>query len=318
MQYANEREKKKFFFDFEFVKKDGRRFCFEGMTFELGGKSSGYNLSGYRTEGRQRSRGNFSVQKAKLMQNASSGTDRFRAILVLTATLGTVAFNWLAATGNISGVTPYVISDRYPTILTPADYAFSIWSLIYLGLIAFSVFQLFPANFVRFRPIRSLYILSCVFNCAWIYFFHHDQIGVCMAVILLLWATLLLIKINLAGCATMAETWLMQAPFGIYFGWVTAAALVNFMVFLKYLDSPAASSSVLGSALILVAAGCAIVVRLKLWNFFYPLAIAWALTAIAVKQSGNTAIVAFAALGVVVCLVTTGSFVVLLRDSTSE
>jgi len=252
------------------------------------------------------------------MNKAVESRDRTRAILVLIATIGTIVFNGLAAAGYVNGVTPEVISDKYLTILTPAGYAFSIWSLIYLGLIAFSVFQLLPSSFGQFRPIRSLYILTCVFNCAWIYFFHHDQIGVCLAIILMLWGTLLLITIKLTGCATFAETWLVQAPFGIYFGWVTAAAVVNFMVFLRYLEMPAASSSPVGLVLILVAAACAVVVRVKLWNFFYPLAIAWALTAIAVKQSGDTAIVGSAALGVVICLVTTGSFVVNLRDSTSE
>ncbi len=252
------------------------------------------------------------------MVEVANSADRVRSILVLVATVATIVFNGLAAAGYVNGVTSEIISSKYPTILTPAAYAFSIWGLIYLGLTAFSVFQLLPANLNRFRPVRSLYILSCVFNCAWIYFFHQDQIGICLAIILMLWGSLLLIKIKLAGCATLAETWLMQAPFGIYFGWVTAASLVNLMLFLKYVGSPAASSSYLGSALILSAAACAVMVRVKLWNFFYPLAIAWALTAIAVKQSGNTAIVVSAALGVVICLVTTGSFVVNLRDSTSE
>ena len=55
-----------------------------------------------------------------------------RAALVVVATIGTVIFNGFAATGLVNGVTPDVISDKYPTILTPASYAFSIWSLICL------------------------------------------------------------------------------------------------------------------------------------------------------------------------------------------
>jgi hypothetical protein len=112
----------------------------------------------------------------------------------------------------------------------------------------------------------------------------------------------------------------MQAPFGLYFGWVTAASIVNFVVLLAFLGVKMlpTAENILASALILAAAVCAVIVRIKLWNFFYPLAVAWALTAIAVKQSGHTAIVVSAAVGVVICLVTTGSFVVNLRDSTSE
>ncbi|HEY0177797.1 MAG TPA: hypothetical protein VGC08_15550, partial [Pedobacter sp.] len=34
------------------------------------------------------------------------------------------------------------ISERYDTLLTPADYAFGIWGLIYAGLIIFAVYQL--------------------------------------------------------------------------------------------------------------------------------------------------------------------------------
>ena len=87
-----------------------------------------------------------------------------RATLVIVATIATIAFNGLAAAGLVNGVTPDVISDKYPTILTPAGYAFSIWSLIYLGMAAFSVYQFLPANLVRFRPVRSLYIFSCLLN----------------------------------------------------------------------------------------------------------------------------------------------------------
>jgi hypothetical protein len=77
-------------------------------------------------------------------------------------------------------------------------------------------------------------------------------------------------------------------------------------------------SAGLGAAMIVLAAVFAVLVRLKLRNFFYPLAVGWGVTAIAVKQSGNTTIVVAAALALVVCLITTGSFVVNLGDSRSE
>jgi hypothetical protein len=253
-------------------------------------------------------------------QSSPDTSDRLRSILVLVATLGMIAFNALAAAGRVNGVSPAEISNKYPTILTPAGYAFSIWSLIYLGLIGFSIYQMLPANLGRLRRIRSLYILSCVLNCAWIYVWHYGQIALSLVVILLLWGTLLVIAINLSGRRSTGETWLMQAPFGIYFGWVTAASIVNFFILLAYLNVDPGERTMLfiGSAAIFIAALAAVIVRLKLTNFFYPLAVAWALTAIAVKQSGQTAIVVSAAVGVVVCLITTGSLVTKLKDSTSE
>lgn len=246
--------------------------------------------------------------------------DRFSAILVVFATIVTVIFNSLAAAGYVNNVTPSDISSRYPTVVTPAGYAFSIWSLIYLGLIAFSVFQILPSQVERLRRIRTVFIASCLLNCAWVYFWHSGQIAVCFVIILLLLATLILILVRLDGCATLGETWLVQAPFGIYAGWVTVASMANLAIMLAFLEvriSRVAEIS-LAVTLILTAALAAVIVRVKLQNFFYPLAVAWAVTAIAVKQSGTTAIVAAAAAAVVTCLITAGSFVVNLKDSTSE
>ncbi len=249
--------------------------------------------------------------------NAASGIDRLRSILVLAATGGTIAFNWLAATGRINGVTPQEISDQYPTLVTPAGYAFSIWSLIYLGLLAFSVYQLLPANAAKFRNFRSLYITTCALNCAWIFFWHSDQIAVSFIVIVALLITLMLINIRNREWGSLTEFWTVNAPFGIYFGWVTAATLINSAVLLVYwkVEMSGSASTALGVVLILLAAALGLAVRKWLTNYFYPLAIAWALTAIAVKQSGHTLIVAATAVGVGACLIASLSFVMNLRST---
>ena len=240
-----------------------------------------------------------------------------RAVLVLVATIGTIVFNGLAATGYINGVSPEMISDKYPTIVTPAGYAFTIWSLIYVWMLAFSIYQLLPANIAKYHRVRSLYIISCVLNCAWSFFWHRDQIGICLVIILALLATLLLLCIKLKEQATAIDSLFSKAPFGIYFGWVTCASIVNFAIFIAYMGWGRISATA-GCAFIVIAAACAIIVRWRLTNYLYPLAVAWALTAIAVKQSGNTPIVVTAAFAVVTCIVTSGSVVTSLKDSTSE
>jgi hypothetical protein len=70
--------------------------------------------------------------------------------------------------------------------------------------------------------------------------------------------------------------------------------------------------------LILVAAALGVLIRIRLTNYFYPLAVAWALTAIAVKQSGQTAVVVACAMGVIACLIATLSFVMSLNSSESR
>ncbi|MCA1589919.1 MAG: tryptophan-rich sensory protein, partial [Acidobacteria bacterium] len=117
------------------------------------------------------------------MLSSGTGTDRLRSYLVMAATAGTIAFNFIAATGRLGGgVDTGAISDKYPTVVTPAGYAFSIWTLIYVGLVAFSIYQLLPQNLVKFRNVRLLYIISCVLNCTWLYFWQGEQIVVCAVI----------------------------------------------------------------------------------------------------------------------------------------
>jgi len=245
----------------------------------------------------------------------SISDQRIKAILVLLATAATIAFNVLAATGYVNGVTPAEISGKYPTVITPAGYAFSIWSLIYVGLSAFSVYQLLPGNLERFGSIRTLYIASCVLNCAWIYFWHHDQIGFCLILIFALAVLLILIAAKFRNAVTPAETFIVKGTFGLYAGWVSVASLVNLAVFFRSNDSPMASSNLVAVVIVIIATAAAILAARFAANHFYPFAVAWALTAIAVKQSANTAIVVACAIGVIVSLLMAISFVLKLPSS---
>ncbi len=254
------------------------------------------------------------------MNESSKTSDVMRAVLVAVATIATIAFNALASTGRINGVMTNEVSDKYPTVVTPAGYAFTIWALIYFGLIAFSIYQLLPTKLAQFRNVRTLYIISCVLNCAWLYFWHRFSIGICVVLIFAFVATLALINIRLKDAASIRDAVFTKATFGIYFGWVTVASIVNLVIYLKYIDVQMSASSwnLFGIILIILATLIALVVRVKLRNFFYPLAVAWAVTGIALQQSGNTAVILTAALSLIICLVLSISFVMDLRSTTHE
>jgi translocator protein len=252
------------------------------------------------------------------MEKTPTGTDRMRSVLVLAATIGVLVFNWLAATGRL-GTDTAAVSGKFTTLVTPAGYAFSIWSLIYLGMIGFSIYQMLPSNLSRFRALRSFYIFSCALNCAWLYFWHREQIAICFVIILALAATLILICYQLRDPESLGDIWGAKEPFGLYAGWVSSATLVNFAIMLKYLrvEMSASAETLLSVFLILLAAAVAVFVRYKLRTYLFPLAVAWALTAIAVKQSGQTLIVSAAAIGVVACLIASISFVMNLRSTSN-
>ena len=253
------------------------------------------------------------LAKIGTMNNSTTGADRIRSFLVLAATLGVIVFNWFAATGRLGSDTAE-ISAKYQTLVTPAGYAFSIWTLIYLGLLAFSIYQLLPANVARFRPVRTLYIFTCALNCAWLYFWNAEQIVVCFVLIAVLYVALLWINAIIRKPESLADAWIAKGTFGLYFGWIMAAMLVNLAIMMKYLGQTLPETS-FAVGLILIATALAIYARVKLINYFAPLAVAWALTAIAVKQSGQTAIVVACAVGVIACLIASLSFVMNLNSS---
>ena len=67
-------------------------------------------------------------------------------ILNIIALIGTLAVNALAVTLPINGKSTGELSDNIPVLFTPSGYVFSIWSLIYLGLIVFTIYQILPAR----------------------------------------------------------------------------------------------------------------------------------------------------------------------------
>lgn len=238
--------------------------------------------------------------------------EKLKPYLVIIATIGVIAMNALAAMGYIGGVTPEVISNKYPTFVTPAGYAFSIWGWIYLGLIIFSVYQALPSKFEKFAKMRTLYLISCLLNCLWLYFWHHEQITVSLFVILTLLASLAFINLTLER----ENNLLARFVFGLYFGWVTVASIVNATIALLFNGFQASDQTGILSAvgLIIVAAVIGVFLRHKLPNIAYPIAIAWAVTAIAVKQSGKTAIVVTAGIAVIALLISAFSFVVTAQN----
>lgn len=232
--------------------------------------------------------------------------ERVKQFLVIIATFGVVLINYLAGIGQINNITPGEISDKYPTIITPAGYAFSIWSLIYLGLIAFSIYQALPSQTdnPRFLRIRTLYIANCAANCGWIYLWHYDYIVVSILVMLFILLTLVLINLNLRGIESAAETWTTKVPFNIYFGWITVATILNASIVLVYFDvqTSASISVILAYLLIATAVVLAIIIR-RTFDFpSYALTVAWALIAIAVKQYAETAIMIAAVAGAIISI----------------
>ena len=120
---------------------------------------------------------------------------------VLVATATVLGVNALAGGGWINGLTPGAVSARHELPFTPAGWVFSIWGLIYLGVIAFTVYQLAGAGAraARLRPVRGAYLVSCVANVTWLLLWHYEAIAASLAAMVLLLAALATVRRRLAA-----------------------------------------------------------------------------------------------------------------------
>jgi benzodiazapine receptor len=222
-------------------------------------------------------------------------------ILVVLSTLAVIVVNALAAAGKVGGVTPKEISDKYPTYLTPAGFTFTIWSFIYLGLILFTIYQALPSQRDKFQNVRAFYLLSCAANCIWIWLWHHYLIVPSVGAMLVLLASLAAINFNLAR----TDSPLVRVPFGLYFGWVTIATIVNIVICFKSLGVD--TSLTAACVLIATAAVVGVIIRLKIANVAYGLAVAWGILGIALNYGGIAAISVisiFAIIGLLIAAIT--------------
>ena len=98
-----------------------------------------------------------------ISQKNVAGSPILRQVLVVLALLSTLAINYLSTALPINGLTPGAISDQFPVRFTPAGYVFAIWGLIYLGLMAYAVYQALPSQRLnpRLRAIAWPFVLGC-------------------------------------------------------------------------------------------------------------------------------------------------------------
>jgi hypothetical protein len=164
--------------------------------------------------------------------------DILRQILVVVTFLATVTANGFASAAEIGGRSTGEISDSFQNFFTPAGYVFSIWGVIYLGLLAFSVYQALPTQREnpRLRQIGWLFVLTNLFNGAWIFAWHYLLIPLSWLIMIGLLITLLTIYQRLGigkRAARGAQLWLVNVPFSIYTAWITVATIANTTVLLQ-------------------------------------------------------------------------------------
>ncbi|GAA4828176.1 tryptophan-rich sensory protein [Garicola koreensis] len=117
------------------------------------------------------------------------------------------------------------------TPLAPGGGAFRIWSVIYLGLAGYAIWQLSAGARAssRQRALRPWAMLSAALNAAWIWMVQLDLLAGSVVVILALLAVLIrmLLLLRDSQPRSWAELILSDGTFGLYLGWVCVATVAN-------------------------------------------------------------------------------------------
>ncbi len=218
--------------------------------------------------------------------------------------------NFLSNAIPFNGLTQTDISELYPVLLTPAGYVFSIWILIYVLLIGFTVYQAMP----KYREneyvttVGILFTVTSILNIAWLFFWHYLQIGVSLIIMLLLLATLIYIYLRLdkKEKGSSLDWLLVKLPFSLYLAWITVATLANFNVWLNHIGwlGESGFGAILFTVLmIIIGAIIAIYVFYRDWNFAFALVFVWAFIGIGVRHGAEVSTITLFAWAAAVAII---------------
>ncbi|HEX5856871.1 MAG TPA: TspO/MBR family protein [Microbacterium sp.] len=174
--------------------------------------------------------------------------------------------------------------DSDASYLAPATPAFSIWSVIYGGLVLYAIWQALPAQRAsrRQRLLGWWIALTAVLNGAWILVVQFGTlllsvltIIALLAVLAFVWRRTVLTREPGDG---LLDSVLIDGVTGLHFGWVTIATVANITAQLTQLaDASWADAAALWGSLVLIVA-LLIGTGISVWSkgrITPALAIAW-------------------------------------------
>ena len=236
--------------------------------------------------------------------------DTLRQIANLVTVLIALTVNILASALPLNGQNTGEISDRFQVYFVPAGYVFAIWGIIYLGWIAFTIYQ-FQAQqkeSPRLRRLGYLFALSNIANAAWLFCWHYNQFGLSVLVMLTLLGLLITSYLRLdvnRSSFTRAERWSVDIPFSIYLGWITVATVANVTdwLYLVHWNGFGIHAQTWAVIMIAVASLLGLLMALTRKDAAYLLVLVWSFVGIAVKQTLAPAVVTAAWIGAGLMLV---------------
>ncbi|AJC46065.1 hypothetical protein [Xanthomonas sacchari] len=214
-------------------------------------------------------------------------------ILVLLMALAMPLVAWFSQRGAF-GPSNGAISDRYPTLIVAAGYAFAIWGVIFLLDLAFGLWQSSARRrrVSALAQVRAPAALGFALTAAWMPVFSQQHFLLALAVIWTALAAMLLAALRLSRdpAPESGQTLWAWLPLSLHAGWLSLAAFLNtaqVIVAYRWLST----ERMLPWSLVLFALAAVLLLgmnRAMRGNLAYAAAALWALAAVYAKQAAST------------------------------
>ena len=198
------------------------------------------------------------------------------------------------------------VSAENPTLVVPADYAFVIWTPIFLLALIYAVYQALPSNRENplLRRIGWFSALAYFSNGIWEIVFPAREFVLSQIVFVGISTGAVVAFVLLqrgAGSGSRFDRWLVAPTFGLLAGWVTAAFFIDLVTVLVATGvlSGGMGEALFGALMLIVggAVACAVILAGRTGSiqgyFAYGAAVLWALAAVVANQYQNSLVTSF-------------------------
>jgi len=202
----------------------------------------------------------------------------------------------LANATKLNGHTTGEVSAAFPTLITPAPYAFAIWGVIYVALLGFLTYSSKADNHttITLNRMTPWFVLSCLANIAWLWLWHHQQFALTVSAISILLIALIMIYMQLPTCTevnSLRERLFVTAPFSLYLGWVSVATLANISVALIYTspwDGFGIDQMLWAAVMAVIITKITLIIVITRADFIFASVIAWGFVGVLVNHDSTT------------------------------
>ncbi|WP_231642405.1 tryptophan-rich sensory protein [Saccharomonospora sp. NB11] len=245
------------------------------------------------------------------LRDRTAGSDVARTVALSVAVVLQTVAGALGGSGAL-GEAVGTVANSYPTLVQPGGAAFSIWTLIYVLVLALAVRAALSGQRHRevHRQVGWWVAAAGVLNASWVLVFTQRWVVVAEVVIVALLVVLYLALLRLREhpATGWADRLLLHTPVGVYTGWVTVATVAGAAstgVALGF-TPPWGLAVALGVFAVLGTTCLAVLTVTRVRPAAgYAAAVAWALAWIAVATSATLVIVASAVGALAVVLAAT-------------